>query len=155
MPPEKSEPPFWQKQDLSQLSRSQWEAICDGCGRCCLQKLENRKTGKVYYTRVACYLLDIDTCRCRNYADRALWVPDCLTLKPENILTMRWLPKSCAYRTLAEGRRLPHWHPLISGDPDSVHHAGISVRGRAVSEECVHPDDIEAYIIDEFSNRKT
>jgi uncharacterized cysteine cluster protein YcgN (CxxCxxCC family) len=119
-----------------------------------LQKLENRKTGKVYYTRIACYLLDIQACRCKNYPNRTLWVPDCQNLTPEKILKMRWLPKSCAYRTLAEGRDLADWHPLISGDPESVHRVGISVRGQAISEEEVHPDNIEDYILDDFSNRK-
>ena len=138
---------FWKGKTLAELTRSQWEALCDGCGRCCLQKLKNPTTGKVYYTWVACLLLDTRTCRCTDYELRHILVPDCLELEPGNILKLRWLPKTCAYRRIAEGRDLPDWHPLITGDPDSVHKADISVRNCAVSEVNVHPDDLINYQI--------
>lgn len=137
--------PFWENKTLDQLTKDEWEALCDGCGRCCLQKLKNPTTGKVYYTWVACHLLDIDACRCTDYELRHILVPDCVELKPAKIIKLRWLPKTCAYRLIAERKPLPEWHPLVSGDPDSVHSAGISVRGRAVSELYVHPDDVENF----------
>lgn len=133
---------FWEGKTLDQLTPSQWEALCDGCGRCCLQKLKNPTTGRVYYTWVACFLLDTKTCRCTDYNLRHILVPDCLKLKPDNILKLRWLPRTCAYRRIAQGLDLPEWHPLITGDPESVHRAGMSVRDRAVSEADVHPDDL-------------
>jgi len=136
---------FWHNKSLDQLTPEQWEALCDGCGRCCLQKLKNPTTGRVYYTWVACYLLDIQSCRCTDYELRHILVPDCLELKPDNILKLRWLPQTCAYRLIAEGKELPEWHPLVSGDSSSVHTAGICVRDRAVSEEHVHPDDVENF----------
>lgn len=139
--------PFWRNTPLQLLTPAQWEALCDGCGRCCLQKLRNPTTGKVHYTRVACYLLDIPTCRCSEYDLRHILVPDCLKLSPDNIAELRWLPATCAYRLVAAKQALPPWHPLVSGDPRSVHRAGISVRHRAVSEQYVHPDDIDRFRI--------
>lgn len=133
---------FWIGKTLAQLTPSQWERLCDGCGRCCLQKLKNPTTGKVSYTWVSCYLLDVETGRCSDYELRHVLVPDCLKLEPANILKLRWLPRTCAYRRIAEGKALPDWHPLITGDPESVVTAGISVRRRAISEEHVHPDDL-------------
>jgi len=140
---------FWKDKSLDQLSTAEWEALCDGCGRCCLQKFKKPTTGKVFYTWVACYLLDLETCRCSDYDLRHILVPDCLALRPDNILSLRWLPTTCAYRRLAEGRDLPPWHPLISGDPQSVRRAGISVHNRAISEEHVHPDDVQNFRIEE------
>jgi uncharacterized protein len=137
--------PFWKGKTLDELTAEQWEALCDGCGRCCLQKLKNPKTGKVYYTWVACHLLNIESCRCTDYECRHILVPDCIELNPANIIKLRWLLKTCAYRLIAEKKDLPEWHPLISGHPGSVHAARISVRGRAISELIVHPDDIELY----------
>ena len=133
---------FWTGKTLQELTPQQWEALCDGCGRCCLQKLKNPTTGKVYYTWVSCFLLDTETCRCSNYELRHILVPDCLKLEPQNIPRLRWLPVSCAYRRIAEGKDLPAWHPLKTGNPGSVHEAGISIRRRAISEEHVHPDDL-------------
>ena len=133
---------FWTGKKLQDLTPEQWETLCDGCGRCCLQKLKNPTTGKVYYTWVACFLLDTETCRCSDYTMRHILVPDCLKLKPQNIPALRWLPKTCAYRRIAEGKGIPEWHPLRTGDPASVHTAGVSVRKRAISEEHVHPDDL-------------
>ncbi|MEJ2040855.1 MAG: YcgN family cysteine cluster protein [Desulfosarcinaceae bacterium] len=138
---------FWLKTPLARMTHSQWETLCDGCGRCCLQKLKNPSTGKVYYTWVACYLLDLQTCRCSDYAMRHVLVADCIELGPANIASLYWMPGTCAYRLVAQGKDLPDWHPLVSGDPGSVHAAGISVRHKAISEVLVHPDDIEDYII--------
>lgn len=141
--------PFWIEKKLEELTPQQWELLCDGCGRCCLQKLKHPTTGKVHYTRVACYLLDIQSCRCSNYELRHILVPDCLKLEPENILKFRWLPRTCAYRRVAEGKDLPDWHPLITGDPESVHRSGKSIRQCAISEEHVHPDDLVNFQIKE------
>lgn len=142
--------PFWERKPLAKLAADEWEALCDGCGRCCLQKFENRKTGKVKFTCVACYLLDIQSCRCKDYGDRIRRVPDCLVITPGLIRKLRWLPKTCAYRLLAEGKALADWHPLLSGTSETVHSSGISVRAFAISEEYVHPDDLEAHMIDAF-----
>ncbi len=140
---------FWIGKTLEELTPGQWEALCDGCGRCCLQKLKNPTTGKVSYTWVSCFLLDTRTCRCSDYDLRHVLVPDCLQLKPQNILKLRWLPKTCAYRRVAEGKDLPEWPPLITGDPESVHTSGNSIRKRAISEEHVHPDDLVNFQIKE------
>ncbi len=140
--------PFWEKTSLDKLNSRQWEALCDGCGRCCLQKFKNPTTGKIFYTSVACFLLDLESCRCTAYALRHRLVPGCIQLTPDNIETLRWLPKTCAYRLLAEGKNLPAWHHLVTGNKDSVHEAGISVRHRAISEILVHPDDLEYYCLD-------
>jgi uncharacterized protein len=137
--------PFWRNTTLDRLTPDQWEALCDGCGRCCLQKLRNPTTGKIHYTWVACHLLDTRTCRCTAYLLRHTLVPDCLQLTPDTILELRWLPRTCAYRLVAEKKALPQWHPLVSGDPRSVHTAGISVRRRAISEQYVHPDDVDNF----------
>lgn len=129
------------------MSQTQWESLCDGCGRCCLHKLHDVDTDEILYTAVACRLLDPRSCRCKNYLQRQKLIPDCVVLDRSHIGDMSWLPETCAYRRLDEGNTLADWHPLISGDPDSVHRAGISVRGRTVSEEGVHDDDFEEYLI--------
>lgn len=121
------------------MTHTEWESLCDGCGRCCLHKLEDDADGRMYYTRVACELLDISTCRCKDYANRQKTVPDCIQLSVEQAHFFDWLPDTCAYRLLAEGEPLPEWHPLITGDPQSVIDAGISVRDVAVNES----DDID------------
>ncbi|MDL2274930.1 YcgN family cysteine cluster protein [Desulfosarcina sp. OttesenSCG-928-G10] len=139
--------PFWKTVPLHRMTRDQWESLCDGCGRCCLQKFQDGKTGKVTYTWVSCYLLDTQTCHCTHYLNRAERVPDCLHLTPELVPRLRWLPTTCAYRRIFEGKDLEPWHPLVSGDPESVHKAGISIRNKAMPETCVHPDDVMFYAI--------
>ena len=141
---------FWERKPLKKMSQAEWEALCDGCGKCCLNKLEDEDSGEVALTRVACRLLDDDTCRCAHYDNRHQFVPDCIVLRPDNLDTHAyWMPDTCAYRLLWQGNPLPDWHPLISGTPDSVHQAGISVRGITVSEFDIPQDDWEEYIIEE------
>jgi uncharacterized protein len=138
--------PFWERKKLSELTREEWESLCDGCGRCCLKKLQDATTGKVAYTDVACKLLDRDRCRCRRYARRHTLVPDCIALESDE-RAFDWLPTTCAYRKLAAGKALDWWHPLVSGDPETVHSAGISVRGRALAEHDVASNELETRVI--------
>jgi uncharacterized cysteine cluster protein YcgN (CxxCxxCC family) len=126
--------PFWRTKTLEEMDSAEWESLCDGCGRCCLNKLEDLDTGDIAWTDVACRLLDGESCRCTDYARRHRRVRDCVALTPENVKSLTWLPPSCAYRLIAEGRDLYWWHPLVSGDAETVHHVGVSVRGRTVSE---------------------
>ena len=141
---------FWEKKSIDQLNQKEWEALCDGCGKCCLNKLEDEDTGQVALTRVACRLLDDSSCRCSQYDIRHHFIPECIVLKPDNLDTHAyWMPKTCAYRLIHEGRPLYDWHPLISGDPQSVHRAKRSVKGRTVPETQIPEDDWEDYIIDE------
>ena len=142
------EVPFWRRKSMEQMSAREWESLCDGCGRCCLNKLEDEDTGNTFFTDVACRLLDTESCRCRDYANRQKKVSDCVRLTPRSVRRIVWLPPTCAYRLVADGRDLYWWHPLVSGDPDSVHAAGISVRGRIkYSEKDVPDDKLEEHIV--------
>jgi uncharacterized cysteine cluster protein YcgN (CxxCxxCC family) len=125
---------FWKRKSLSEMSAAEWESLCDGCGLCCMLKVQDEDTGDLFYTDVACRLFDIDTCRCTDYANRAKKVADCLVLTPDEKDAYEWLPDSCAYRRLANGQELPGWHPLVTGRPESVHEAGVSMQGKAISE---------------------
>jgi uncharacterized cysteine cluster protein YcgN (CxxCxxCC family) len=143
-------PRFWEKKPLEKLSEAEWEALCDGCGKCCLNKLEDEDSGQVALTRVACRLLDDQTCRCAHYENRHQFIPECIVLRPENLDTHAyWMPQTCAYRLLWQGKPLPGWHPLITGDPNSVHNAGVSVQDMTVSEFDTPEEDWEDYIIEE------
>lgn len=139
--------PFWEYTALEDMDEQQWESLCDGCGRCCLQKLEDSDTGDVYFTSVACRMLDLVTCRCKDYPNRRSLVPDCTMVRPLTPEKQQWLPESCAYRRLAAGKALPAWHPLVSGDADSVHRAGISVGEYARDETSVPLKDYQQHII--------
>ena len=125
---------FWKRKSLAEMNTAEWESLCDGCGLCCMHKVEEEETGELFYTNLACKLLDLDTCRCTDYANRVKKVADCLVITPDATEAFEWLPTSCAYRLIARGEDLFDWHPLVSGDPNTVHEAGISVRGKAVSE---------------------
>jgi uncharacterized cysteine cluster protein YcgN (CxxCxxCC family) len=142
---------FWRRYPLEELNRAEWEALCDGCAKCCLIKLEDEETGEVAYTSVACRLLDLGTCRCGNYALRRQLVRGCVTLTRDNLEeVLAWMPDTCAYRLVHEGRDLADWHPLISGDPESVHRAGVSLRGRMTPEFEVDEEDYPDFVLEEM-----
>ncbi len=139
--------PFWRK-PLSSLTGPEWESLCDGCGRCCLVKLEDEDTADIHYTDVACTLFEAGACRCSNYPERQTRVPDCVKLTPETLAGISWLPPTCAYRLVAEGRDLAWWHHLVSGDRETVHRAGVSVRGKVTaSEDDVEIEDLPDHIV--------
>ncbi len=141
---------FWETVPLGQMTEAEWEALCDGCGKCCLNKLEDIDTGELLFTRVACRLFDDATCRCSNYAERKTLVPECVVLTPETLDEIAyWMPETCAYRRLHEGRALPRWHPLITGDCHSTHRAGISMLGKTVSEQSLDVEAWEDYPLEE------
>jgi uncharacterized protein len=142
----KSEMKFWEEKTLGEMSRKEWESLCDGCAKCCLHKLEDEDTGEVFYTKVVCRYLD-DQCQCTEYQRRNDLVPNCVWLRPEDVDEFHWLPSTCAYRLVAEGKPLPSWHPLISGSALGVHESGVSIKGRALSEQYVHPEGYEEHII--------
>lgn len=143
-------PKFWETKRLDQMNKAEWEAICDGCGKCCLNKLEDEDTGEVALTRVACRLLDNESCLCSQYPIRHQFVPECIVLTPKTIAdNMYWLPRTCGYRLLYEGRPLYDWHPLIAGNSEAIHEAGVTMQGRTVPEFEVHEDDWEDHIIEE------
>jgi uncharacterized cysteine cluster protein YcgN (CxxCxxCC family) len=137
--------PFWKQKSLDEMNREEWESLCDGCGRCCLLKLEDIDTGEISFTDIACRLLDHESCRCTRYLERRTLIPECLNVTPELARDATWLPSTCAYRLLAEGKDLYWWHPLVSGDRETVHLAAVSVRNRAVPEE--RGDELEDRIV--------
>jgi uncharacterized cysteine cluster protein YcgN (CxxCxxCC family) len=142
------ERPFWKQKTLEELNPAEWESLCDGCGRCCLVKLEDEESGKIHFTDIACKLFNPSTCRCADYAHRRRRVHDCIKLSPAKVRTLGWLPPSCAYRLIAEGRDLACWHPLVSGSPTSVHEAGVSARGRiGMSEQDIRLVDYPEHIV--------
>ncbi len=138
--------PFWQRKSLQEMTASEWESLCDGCGRCCLVKLEDEDTGEIHNTSLACALLDTGICRCTDYVNRHARVDDCVKLSADNITELKWLPASCAYRTIAEGRALAWWHPLVSGTSHTVIDAGISVVGEVRSETGIEEDDMPDFM---------
>ncbi|HEY9037915.1 MAG TPA: YcgN family cysteine cluster protein [Roseovarius sp.] len=143
-------PRFWEDTPPSRMTRPEWEALCDGCGKCCMNKLEDEDTGEVVMTRVACRLFDDTTCRCAQYPIRHQFVPECIVLKPTNMdANLYWMPETCAYKLLWQGKKLYDWHPLISGDPQSVHDAGVSMQSRSVPEFEIDEEDWEDHIIEE------
>ena len=142
-----TEDSFWKIKNLSDMNQTEWESLCDGCGRCCLHKLEDIDSGEIYYTNVACRLLDTTICKCTDYGKRMQMVSDCIQLNANDRDNFKWVPGSCAYRRIAEGKNLQWWHPLVSGDPDTVHQAGISVRGKTVSETQIDESRMEDHVI--------
>lgn len=139
--------PFWRRKRLAEMTGAEWESLCDGCGLCCLQKLEDADDGSVYYTRVACKLLDLQSCNCSRYAERLQHVPDCLQLTPDAVPTLDWLPATCAYRLVDAGEELPPWHHLVCGDRRAVHRAGISQAGRMIGENTIASDRWADHVI--------
>ncbi len=142
---------FWETKTLSEMTTDEWESLCDGCGRCCLNKLEDIDTGELHFTNVACHLLDDTNCRCGDYPNRKQLVPECLVLDADSIHSSTALPSSCAYRRLSEGKPLLSWHPLISADSETVHHANISIRGKTISEQFIHIEQLQDHIVDWFN----
>ena len=138
--------PFWRTKRLEEMTPEEWESLCDRCGRCCLHKLRDEETEALFFTNVACRLLNLDSCQCSDYVRRRRRVPDCVSLTPEALRDIDWLPPSCGYRRVRDGKDLLWWHPLVSGDPDTVHQAGISVRGRALSEQ--NAAALEDHVVD-------
>jgi len=150
----KQNQPFWRSKGLEEMSRDEWESLCDGCAQCCLIKLEDEDTGELFHTKITCKLLDIGACRCQDYDNRHAQVPDCIPFTPESIPELSWLPKTCAYRLIGEGRDLYWWHPLVSGDPNTVHEAGVSVRSFAISESGIPKARFDRHVIREPLRRR-
>jgi uncharacterized cysteine cluster protein YcgN (CxxCxxCC family) len=140
--------PFWKTKPLNEMTSEEWESLCDGCAQCCLIKFEDEDTGEIYHTNVVCELLDIYHCKCTRYSERSTLVPTCLTLNYQLIHELKWMPETCAYRLLAENKDLPDWHPLVSGNPKSVHTSGHSVRAKVVSARDIAEDDLINYVVD-------
>lgn len=136
---------FWETKSLTEMTTEEWESLCDGCGKCCLIKLEDEDSGEIAFTSVVCDLIDLETCRCTRYSERCTLVPECIDLKQHDFAEYKWLPDTCAYRLLTDGKTLPDWHPLNSGSPESVKDAGVSICSYAIKESQV--DDLEDHII--------
>jgi uncharacterized protein len=149
-----TEAPFWKTKSLREMTDGEWESLCDGCGLCCLNKLEDWETGEIAWTSIHCQLLDGQTCRCKDYENRQKTVPDCIRLTPQEVEEISWLPPTCGYRLVRDGEDLKWWHPLISGNPETVHEAGISVRGQTISEVGIDIEDYEDYLVDWPVKRK-
>lgn len=143
--------PFWTEKTLEQMTPAEWESLCDGCGKCCLSKLEDEDSGEIYWTSVACRLFDAEACRCRDYEHRLSQVPDCVGLTPDKVRTLTWLPSTCAYKLVADGDELYWWHHLISGSRETIHAAGMSVRGRVTASEddLAEPDDYFDHMLEQ------
>lgn len=139
---------FWKGKTLAEMNQEEWDALCDGCGQCCLHKIQDIDTNEVFYTQVACRFLDLKSVRCKVYAQRTERMPTCLTLTPDNVMSFQWLPETCAYRCIAEGKELPEWHPLVSSDTQAILRSGASVRAAALSEDEIDMDRLEDYIIE-------
>jgi hypothetical protein len=142
-----SSKPFWESKTLAEMTQQEWESLCDGCGRCCLNKLEDEDTGEIYFTNVSCKMFDTDSCRCSDYENRSALMPDCMILSVDNHAALEVMPSTCAYRLLQLGEPLPQWHPLITGRSESVSEAGISVAGKVVSEEFIHYEQLPEHLI--------
>jgi uncharacterized cysteine cluster protein YcgN (CxxCxxCC family) len=140
--------PFWKTKTLEEMSKTEWESLCDGCGKCCLNKLEDWDTAEIYWTNIGCELLDCDSCRCKDYENRFEIVSDCIQLTPQVVRTLTWLPPTCGYRLVRDGEDLFDWHPLISGNPETVHEVGVSVRGRVVPDNGKQADEYENHLVD-------
>lgn len=143
----KTAAPFWKAKTFTQMTTNEWESLCDGCAKCCLHKLEDEDSGDVYYTDIACRFLDEKSCQCKDYTQRQVHVPECLKLRPQDIVQFHWLPSTCSYRLLAEGDDLPVWHPLVSGKKGLIHELGFSVKDKMISEESIAPEDYEERVI--------
>ena len=145
------QPPFWKRKSLEAMTLAEWESLCDGCGKCCLAKLEDEDSGEIYWTSVACRLFDAGTCQCSDYLQRKRKVPDCVKLTPKKVREIDWLPRTCGYRLVAEGKDLFDWHPLISGSRDTVHTSGVSMLGRVTALESDMTDDEDYFdhVLDE------
>lgn len=141
---------FWKTKKLEEMTREEWESLCDGCGKCCLFRLQDEETEEVYTTNVICRLFNEKDCTCSAYQERSKLVPTCLVLDPKLIQELNWMPITCAYRLLAEGKDLPWWHPLVSGDRNTVHQVGVSVKGKVEFEQDIDMDDLEDHMVDWF-----
>jgi len=139
---------FWETKQLSEMSSEEWESLCDGCAKCCLNKLEDEDTEEIFFTRVACDLVDLESCRCTKYTERTRLVPECIDLTQHDFSEYTWLPATCAYKLLSDGQPLPPWHPLITGNKESIFEAGVAIRSFAIKESQINMDDLEEHIIE-------